>query len=54
MAVLHLLEDKSVTHVPKPKPGWITASADGLDSNSSINRLATMGLMGESFVLSWT
>ena len=33
LALFCLLDDKSVIHIPKPKPGWIGGSADGLGFN---------------------
>ena len=46
--MLCLLDDKGVIHIPEPKPGWTGDSADDLASISSMNRLATRGLIGET------
>ena len=54
LAVFCLLDDKGVIHIPKPKSGWIGGSVHALDSNTSMNRLSTTGLMGEPMAARWT
>ena len=54
LTVFYLLDDKGVISIPKSKPWWIGGSADiPLDSNSSMNKLATIGLMGENMAVPW-
>ena len=50
LAVFHLLDDKGVINIPIQKPGWIGGSVNGFDSNSPINRLATMAQMGNPWL----
>ena len=47
MAVLCLLDDKGVIHIPEPQAGRVGVELMALNSKSSMNRLVISGLMGE-------
>ena len=53
MTVFYLLGDKSVIYITVPQLIVMGAELMALTSNSSMNRLAMMGLMGELMAASW-
>ena len=54
MTVFCLLDDKSVIYIPDPMIWCWCAELTALMLNSSMNRLAMRGLMGEPIAASWT
>ena len=52
LAMFFLLDEKGVIYIPEQQPGCIREVLMALDSNTSMNRLPTRGLMEEPWTCS--